>query len=230
MTGDKECSSGEHASELAFFGAITASVTHELNNVLSIIDQTAGLLEDLLYSARQGKPIPPEKLQSIAAGVSNQTARGFDFIRRLNRFAHSVDEPVSEFDLCALTDNFAALMKRFATLKRVELTTDIPDAPVQIVSCPFKLQEALFRVVNAFLSEPEKGDRLIVGCRGGAAPEISFKYTRSSSCGTIEQPKGEWEERLGRIGWSVDSETGVDQIIVRFSFKGKTDAVTEIQE
>ena len=60
-------------TDLKFFSAITASVTHELNNVLSIINQTGGLLEDLLYGVNQGEDINPDQLEKIAGKISLQT-------------------------------------------------------------------------------------------------------------------------------------------------------------
>ncbi|MBL7192196.1 hypothetical protein ISS30_10950, partial [bacterium] len=42
-------------------------------------------------------------------------------IKRLNTFAHSVDDPVRQFDLVQLVDNFIRLAQRLASLKRVNL-------------------------------------------------------------------------------------------------------------
>jgi signal transduction histidine kinase len=106
---------------LAFFGAVTASVSHELNNVISIVDQSAGLLADLVAGARQGRPIPEEKIERVAETVERQTQRGLGIIRRLNKFAHLVDVPELEFDLNELVDNFVALNTRPADMRRVGL-------------------------------------------------------------------------------------------------------------
>ena len=73
--------------DLAFFGAITASVSHELNNVISIVYQTAGLLNDLLAGAQRGRPISDERLEQIAIRIGEQTERGAAIIKRLNAFA-----------------------------------------------------------------------------------------------------------------------------------------------
>ena len=54
-------------NSLAFFGAITASVSHELNNVMSIIDQNNGLLKDLLAV---GHPISNERLERINNSIT----------------------------------------------------------------------------------------------------------------------------------------------------------------
>ena len=34
--------------EIAFFGKVTASITHEIQNVLSIIKESSGLIDDVL--------------------------------------------------------------------------------------------------------------------------------------------------------------------------------------
>ena len=45
---------------LAFFGEITASVSHEINNAISIINEYSGLLEDLTYTAERGENVSSE--------------------------------------------------------------------------------------------------------------------------------------------------------------------------
>ncbi len=39
---------------LRFFGMINASISHEIKNVLAIISESAGLMEDLLLLAQKG--------------------------------------------------------------------------------------------------------------------------------------------------------------------------------
>ncbi len=162
--------SGEDYSEerllnengLAFSGAITASVTHELNNVYSIIDQTIGLLEDLLVSANPGRSIPNERLQRIADKIQAQTQRGVGIIKRLNTFAHSIDEPESDFEINQLVENLVELSRRFANLKKVELDVSYYSEPVTIRNNPFLLQQALFLCLTQALENALKGVRIRV--------------------------------------------------------------------
>ena len=44
---------------LAFFGKVSASISHELKNVMAIISETAGLLGDLSAMARGVQPSTP---------------------------------------------------------------------------------------------------------------------------------------------------------------------------
>ena len=147
---------------LAFSGAITASVTHELNNVYSIIDQTIGLLEDLLVNADPDRPIPNDRLQRIADKIQAQTQRGVGIIKRLNTFAHSVDEPESEFEVNQLVENLVELSRRFANLKKVELDVSYYSEPVTIRNNPFLLQQALFLCLKQALENAQKGVRITV--------------------------------------------------------------------
>jgi len=145
---------------LAFYGAITASVSHELNNVVSIIDQSAGLLDDLLYGASQGQPITEEQLQRVSEKISRQTARGIEIIKRLNKFAHSSDYPVTDFDLNDLMENFISLIERLAKIKGVELLPRYCEDPVNLSGNPFLTQQASFGIFKQLLTGSQKGDQI----------------------------------------------------------------------
>jgi signal transduction histidine kinase len=147
---------------LAFFGAITASVSHELNNVISIIDQTAGLLEDLLIGAQSGRAIEPERLARVAESIANQTNRGVKIIKRLNTFAHSADSPDLEFEPNELVRNLMALSQRFADMKRVELEVRYADSEIKLTGSPFRIQQAVFLPVRWLLSVAPAGERITV--------------------------------------------------------------------
>ena len=50
---------------LAFFGMISAGMSHEMRNVLSIIGEYAGLLDDFLVAAERGAPLDSDKLRRL---------------------------------------------------------------------------------------------------------------------------------------------------------------------
>ena len=149
-------------TELKFFGTITASVTHELNNVISIINQTGGLLEDLLAGAKQNQQIEPEKLRRIAEKVSSQTERGIKIIKRLNNFAHSTDESIGSFDLSELLENLGALLERFVSLKGASLILELSKNSLELTNNRFKVQQATFLALKAILSLAQKSDSIII--------------------------------------------------------------------
>jgi len=147
---------------LFFFGKITASVSHDLNNVLSIIDQTGGLLDDLLYSAQHGGEITHERLRSIADKLTIQIERGVRIIKRMNTFAHSVDDPIKKVDVSVLVDTFCGLMQRLTGLKKVELEVEHRSSSSQVDSSPFFLQMLIFNIIQTSLQNAKSGGRLCI--------------------------------------------------------------------
>lgn len=150
---------------LAFFGAITASVSHELSNVIAIMDQTTGLLEDRLAGAQEEIRITREKLETIVTSLQKQAMRGLDIIKRLNRFAHSTDHIRQTFDIGETLQNLIRLIGRLATTKGVTLETRLPATPIAIENNPFYLQQAVFAAVKAVLVHAQPGDVVTISLR-----------------------------------------------------------------
>ena len=85
--------------EAAFLGKITAGITHEIKNVLAIIRESSGLMEDLLSLAQQETFAHGEKFSNALSTIHEQVNRGVELVNRLNRLAHSPDEPEARVDL-----------------------------------------------------------------------------------------------------------------------------------
>ncbi len=154
------CDDSTLNESLEFFGRITASVSHELNNVMSIIDQTSGLLDDLLFAAEQGQSIPVDRLKTIYEKLSVQTDRGVRIIKRLNSFAHSVDDPLKEVELNQLVDTFARLMQRLTGLKKVDLVVEKHPLPLKAETNPFVLQMIFYTLIQGSLNDNAVGGNL----------------------------------------------------------------------
>ncbi|RKX32613.1 MAG: hypothetical protein DRP46_00810 [Candidatus Zixiibacteriota bacterium] len=143
---------------LKFFGIITASVTHELNNILSIIDQSAGLVEDFMANPDSGVPLTEEKLKQITAKIRKNSQRGIGFIKHLNSFAHSTDEPGISFNANTMLENWAALTKRFADLKAVGMELNLPEEQIEIDTDAYLVRKILYYALKEILSTAQKND------------------------------------------------------------------------
>jgi signal transduction histidine kinase len=149
-----------HELELAFFGTITASVSHELNNVLSIINEYSGLLDDLVIADDKGKPIDKERIKKIALNIAEQIKREQEIIKLLNRFAHRVDAPIVQFNLNDLVNDVTRLSRRFASLKKVSLEITLPKQTINIINYPFGVQHAIFSCLNLALDFSNTNDSI----------------------------------------------------------------------
>ena len=62
--------------EAAFMAKITASTTHEIRNVLAIVKESAGLVEDVIHSlAPRGLPNQDKLLRAVGR-IDAQVSRG----------------------------------------------------------------------------------------------------------------------------------------------------------
>ncbi len=152
---------------LAFFGAVTAGISHDLNNVISTIDQVTGLLADLVAGAEAGRPVPLERLQTVQERLRRQTTRGAGIIKRLNTFAHSTDELRREISLDVLLADLLAIGQRYVDLRKARLEAPAAPAPLRIVGDPFRLQQAIFAALQRLLGSAESGDTITVALAGG---------------------------------------------------------------
>jgi len=149
-----------HKNDLAFFGTITASVTHELNNILSIINEYSGLLDDMVIAAEKGKPIEEERIQRIAQNIAEQIKREQGVIKLLNRFAHRVDNPLVKFNLNELVRDITRLSQRFASLKKIELEITLPEDQIRLTNNSFAVQHVIFSCLKLALECSNMADSI----------------------------------------------------------------------
>jgi C4-dicarboxylate-specific signal transduction histidine kinase len=137
---------------LQFFGQISASISHEIKNVLAIINENAGLLEDFTLMADRGKPIDPARLKAMAATVKSQIGRADGIIKHMNRFAHSIDQKITSVNLVETIELFIALTARFAAMRSVQVDLRLPDHPVKFQTAPFYLMNLLWQCLDFCMS------------------------------------------------------------------------------
>jgi hypothetical protein len=130
---------------IRFFGKMSASTSHELKNVLAIVNENAGLLDDLTMLADRGSPVDPARLKKISLSIAAQVRRADIIIRNINRFAHSTDEKIKNINLQETLNLLLTLAGRLAANRGVILTPAAPETrPVFITTAPFPLQNLIW--------------------------------------------------------------------------------------
>jgi signal transduction histidine kinase len=132
--------------DLAFFGKVNASISHELKNILAIISEAAGLLQDLTEIAAKGQKIELEMLKTCSQDIIEEIQRGFATIKQMNKFAHSVDEPVKKVQLAETVDLMIALAKFLSFASNIQFDPVPEDAPV-VLTRPFRLQNLIYQAL-----------------------------------------------------------------------------------
>ncbi|MCF8062318.1 MAG: sensor histidine kinase [Deltaproteobacteria bacterium] len=147
-----------------FFGKVTASVTHEIKNALAVIRENAGLMEDLISMGERKGGLDPARIQALAGKIGKQAMKADGIVQNMNRFAHSMDEPVAELDLGDTLRLLAALSGRIAAMHGVVFETRVPDAPVRLKTNPFFMETLLWGCLEFAMvaAGPEKRLALVL--------------------------------------------------------------------
>lgn len=190
--------------DIRFFGTVSASVSHEIKNVLAVINEAAGLLEDLALMAGRGMPLDPERLKRAASTILGQVRRGDAIVRNMNAFAHSADEPAkgapgAQTDLAEALPLAAGLFARLADMRQVTLRlADAPPALLPVAG--FDLMRLLHRAVLAALDATGKGDALTLSA--SATPD-GARIVLSAPDRTLAAPD---DPEFAALASAVDAE------------------------
>ena len=136
----------QNNQDLAFFGKINANISHELKNILAIISETAGLLNDLTVLAEKGKKVDMDMFRTCSQDIEEEIQRGFATVKQMNTFSHSVDTSVKSVNLLnilKLMINIAGFLS-YASKTRVNPPQD---AELMILTCPYQLQHLIYQVL-----------------------------------------------------------------------------------
>lgn len=168
---------------LKFFGRISASISHEIRNALAVINEHAGLLEDMTLMAEKGMPIDPARLKRTAGAVMKQVERVDGIVKNMNRFAHSVDEPLKSVDLAETLALVVRLFGRFADMRRICLAVDTPLPSVTVATRPFQLQNLIGLCLDYALEAAGAGGTVTASLspRQGGGGTIRFGGIRSTA-------------------------------------------------
>jgi C4-dicarboxylate-specific signal transduction histidine kinase len=203
---------------LKFFGKVTASVSHEIKNVLAIINESAGLLDDFTLMAAKGKPVNQELLNSLPGKIRAQVQRADGIMKNINRFAHSIDEPEMVVEVREVVELVLALAQRYASQKGVALEAIPATGPISLLTRPFFLENLLWCCLDQALKIAGKEKKILIGLHKKVNQiEINFIGSKEIDLISLDAFPTEREEALAAVLKAevcFDSQAGAIQLIL----------------
>ncbi|GEM_PF-167492 len=196
---------------LAFLGKVNASISHELKNIMAIISETAGLLEDLSDMAADGPPVAPDMLANCTRSIVEEIQRGFATIRQMNRLAHSVDTPVATVDLLELIDLVVHLAGYLSRSGKVRVTAVGKASPV-VRTSPFLLQAIIYQVLGYTFENFGAGADLTISILPRDDSVWRIVFSGFSAAGFRVFPDAATRRMADAIQVRIDWETTADQL------------------
>lgn len=195
-----------------FFGRVTAGQTHEITNVLNIISEYAGLLDDLTTAAEQGRVSDPARFHELARKIRAQVDRGEQLCQGLNRFAHSVDVSTGMLDADDLLERLVAITERPVRLGRARLDVVPPAAPVAIEAPLFDVLRLMYECVELAI-QAGGGRRHLEATWSVEERGIVFRVTSADSMsftGSMRPVLKRLEQQLESLGGRLDTRPARD--------------------
>jgi signal transduction histidine kinase len=194
----------ENNDDLAFFGKVNASISHELKNILAIISETAGLLNDLTKMATERKGVELETLRTCSKDIVEETQRGFVTIKQMNRFSHSADDPFKKVNLIEVLDLMIDLAGFLSFASKVRFDPPKEASPLVLTSS-FRFQSLIYQaLVFAFESAGPDGE-IHVAIYPDKNDSIRITFSGLGPIGTRMFPS----DKTKRIAASIHAEIRV---------------------
>jgi signal transduction histidine kinase len=195
--------------EVAFFGKISAAMTHDIRNVLAIIRESSGLMLDLLSLCEEGAFPYQQKFNKVLTGIQDQVNRGVELATHFNHFAHSMDHAVSDMDGNEVALQLAYLMQRFARLRKMQLVASVAEQPVAVRTDAFALYRMLGECVSTILQHAADGDTITIAA-GRSQGTVEFTIiaplaglSRDATATALPDELREVAEYLQTLGGSL---------------------------
>ncbi|MBU1041016.1 MAG: hypothetical protein KKF77_07965 [Proteobacteria bacterium] len=103
-----------------FMGRVTASATHELQNILATIRESSGLMDDLLAMSSEGFA-HAERFKKGLTVLAEQVERGMVLTEQLNFCAHAPEKSPAGADINEAVRALVGLSRRDAARRKITL-------------------------------------------------------------------------------------------------------------
>ena len=149
-------------NQLASLGKMLAGYSHELKNHLAIINESAGLMDDLLEMGSIDDEQSVQRFKKSISLIWERINQADTMAKYMNSFAHKMDVPVSNFDVNELLSEELAFLDRFFWIKSASLHKELqPDLPA-VSNNPSLLQFVIFTYIHRIISGIESGGEIAV--------------------------------------------------------------------
>lgn len=180
------------APRAAFVARLTAGATHELRNVLAIVKESGGLVQDLLAIGASADGRADAALVRIEA----QVARGAELLTSLNRLAHGLDLAEDTVDLGEAVEHVVVLCRRYAR-QRDRAVEVRGGASVVVTGNALDVFRALVAGVEWCVNAVAQGGTVVVRSEAvNGAPAVRLagevRAATSSSAEAVSSQDADW--------------------------------------
>ena len=146
--------------QLASLGKMLAGYSHELKNHLAIINESAGLMGDLLEMGIIDDEQSIQRFKKIISVIEERINQANTMAKHMSSFAHKMDIPDSNFDVNELLNEEFAFLDRFFWIKSVSVQKKLQSELPAVCNNPSLLQFVIFTYIHKIVAGIESGGEI----------------------------------------------------------------------
>ncbi|MCF8062316.1 MAG: two-component sensor histidine kinase [Deltaproteobacteria bacterium] len=174
----------EYANKMASIGRLAASVAHEINNPLAVINEKAGLLQDLFKLKKQYEH--DERLLGLVDSVVASVDRAGTITKRLLNFARNLEAEVEEVRIEEVIEQVLGFIGKEAELRDIDIRLEVPEDFPPFECDRGKLQQIFLNIINNAFAAVEDGGHLNIRVEK-KKPDFVVAIFEDDGCGIPEE-------------------------------------------
>lgn len=176
----------EHAQKLSSIGRLAAGISHEINNPLAIINEKAGLLQDLVEMEQDF----PQKsfLKAQLASITEAVQRCKGITHRMLGFARRMDVKSEMLNVNDVVRDTLGFLEKEVEHRNIEIAREL-DETIPAVPCDRgQLQQVFLNVLTNALAAVADGGKVVIRSFVRDAKSIGVSFS-DNGAGMDEQTK-----------------------------------------
>lgn len=174
----------EYSNKMASIGRLAASVAHEINNPLAIVNEKAGLIRDLfIYKKAYGND---EKLMALVDAILQSVRRAGTITKRLLAFARNLETSVGPIHVKDILQEVLSFLGKEADHRSITIRLDVATGIPVFESDRGKLQQIFLNIINNAMAAVSDGGRIDITAQEEENRTIAVVFA-DDGCGISPQ-------------------------------------------
>ena len=163
------------AEKLASLGRIAAGVANEINNPLAIVNEKAGLMQDILEMS--GDFQNKERFSNLTYGIIGSVNRCRAITHNLLGFARKTDLTIGHMDLIESIKEVKGFLEKDILLRSIRFEMDLMEGLPEINSDKGQLEQVFLNIMKNAIDAVEEGGLIVVstGMKDEHAVQVSIR-------------------------------------------------------
>ncbi|MBU2497768.1 MAG: two-component sensor histidine kinase [Proteobacteria bacterium] len=151
----------EYTNKLASIGRLAAGVAHEINNPMAIINEKAGLMEDLIESIPHFER--RDKFLELTQSIRQCVGRCSTITHRLLGFARRMEVEIREINLNEVIEEVYGFLEKEAFHRNIEVKLHLSRIKIPKISSDYgQLQQVFLNILNNAFQAVEDGGKIVI--------------------------------------------------------------------